>query len=51
MLWKVEPTTPRGTEADRLQCRVVFQSSVSKRAQSHLNTQDATIQKHAHYVC
>lgn len=24
MLWKVEPTTPRGTEADRLQCRVFF---------------------------
>lgn len=44
MLWKDEPTSPSGTEEDRLQCRAVFQSSVSKLAESHLNTQDATIQ-------
>lgn len=44
MLWKDEPTTPSGTEENRLQCRAVFQSSVSKLAESHLNTQDATIQ-------
>lgn len=44
MLWKDEPTTPSGTEENGLQCRAVFQSSVSKLAESHLNTQDPTIQ-------
>lgn len=51
MLWKDEPTTPRGTEADRLQCTVVFQSSVSKLAEYHSNTQDETIHRYTNYAC
>ncbi len=41
MLWKDEPTNPRGMVADCLQCRVVFQSAVSRLAEYHSNPQDA----------